>query len=83
MYSIRPILWNIKSAPAGPGRSRVGPALYVFSLLGTASSIFLQLAYKLSHTVLIGKGKMKNKRQGLLKGQNNVQGHGQRSKPNN
>jgi hypothetical protein len=34
MYSIRPIHWDIKSAPAIPGRSRVGPALYVFSLLG-------------------------------------------------
>jgi hypothetical protein len=34
MYSIIPIHWNIKSAPASPGRSRVGPALYVFSLLG-------------------------------------------------
>ncbi len=29
-----PIHWNIKSPPASPGRSRVGPALYVFSLLG-------------------------------------------------
>ncbi len=28
-----PIHWNIKSAPASPGRSRVGPALYVFNLL--------------------------------------------------
>jgi hypothetical protein len=26
--------WNIKSAPASPGRSHVGPALYLFSLLG-------------------------------------------------
>jgi hypothetical protein len=26
-------LWNIKSAPASPGRSRVGPALNVFRLL--------------------------------------------------
>jgi hypothetical protein len=34
MYSTIPIHWNIKSAPASPGRSRVGPALYVFSLLG-------------------------------------------------
>ncbi len=34
MYSIIPIHWNIKSALAIPGRSRVGPALYVFSLLG-------------------------------------------------
>jgi hypothetical protein len=33
MCSIRPIHKNIKSAPARPGRSRVGPALYVFSLL--------------------------------------------------
>jgi hypothetical protein len=35
VYSIRPIHWNIKSAPVSPGRSRVGPALYVLSLLGT------------------------------------------------
>jgi hypothetical protein len=33
MYSTIPIHWNIKSAPASPGRSRVGPSLYVFSLL--------------------------------------------------
>ncbi len=33
MYSTIPIHWNIKFAPASPGRSRVGPALYVFSLL--------------------------------------------------
>jgi hypothetical protein len=38
MYSTRPIHWNIKSAPASPGRSRVGPALYVFSLLGLNKS---------------------------------------------
>ncbi len=35
MYSTIPIHWNIKSAPASPGRSRVGPAFYVFSFLGT------------------------------------------------
>ncbi len=34
MYSTIPIHWNIKSAPASPGRNRAGPALYVFSLLG-------------------------------------------------
>ncbi len=34
MYSTIPIHWDIKSAPASSGRSRVGPALYVFSLLG-------------------------------------------------
>ncbi len=34
MYSIIPIHWNIKSAPASLSRRRVGPALYVFSLLG-------------------------------------------------
>jgi hypothetical protein len=34
MNSTIPIHRNIKSAPASPGRSRVGPALYVFSLLG-------------------------------------------------
>jgi hypothetical protein len=35
MYSTTPIHWNIKSAPASPGRSRVGPAFYVFSFLGS------------------------------------------------
>jgi hypothetical protein len=34
MYSTIPIHWNLKSAPASPGTSRAGPALYVFSLLG-------------------------------------------------
>jgi hypothetical protein len=34
MYSIGPIHWNIKFAPMSPGRNRVLPALYVFSLLG-------------------------------------------------
>ncbi len=34
MYSITPIHWNIISAPASTDRSRVGPSLYVFSLLG-------------------------------------------------
>jgi hypothetical protein len=34
MYSTIPIHWNIKSPPASPGRSRVGPAFYVFSFLG-------------------------------------------------
>ncbi len=34
-YSTIPIHWNIKSAPASPGRSHAGPALYVFSLLAT------------------------------------------------
>jgi hypothetical protein len=29
MYSTIPIHWNIKSAPASPGRSRVGPTLYL------------------------------------------------------
>jgi hypothetical protein len=37
MYSSIPIHWNIKSAPASPGRSRVEPAFYVFSFLGGAS----------------------------------------------
>jgi hypothetical protein len=43
MYSTIPIHWNIKSSPASPGRSRVGPVLYVFSLLvatdGTTGSV--------------------------------------------
>jgi hypothetical protein len=34
MYSTIPIHWNIKSAPASPGRSQVGPDFYVFSFLG-------------------------------------------------
>ncbi len=33
MYSTILIHWNIKSPPASPGRSRVGPEVYVFSLL--------------------------------------------------
>jgi hypothetical protein len=37
MYSTIPSNWNIKSAPASPGRSRVGPAFYVFSFLGQDS----------------------------------------------
>ncbi len=36
MYSTIPIHWNIKTAQASPCRSRVGPALYVFSLLSYA-----------------------------------------------
>ncbi len=40
MYSTIPIHWNIKSAPASPGRSRVGPAFYVFSFLGYPSSLY-------------------------------------------
>ncbi len=39
MYSTIPIHWNIKSAPASPGRSRAGPALYVFRLLEIASDM--------------------------------------------
>jgi hypothetical protein len=39
MYSTIPIHWNIKSAPACPGRSRVGPAFYVFSFLGSTKKI--------------------------------------------
>jgi hypothetical protein len=34
MYSTIPIHWNIESAPASQDRSRAGPSLYVFSLLG-------------------------------------------------
>jgi hypothetical protein len=37
MYSTIPIHWNIKSAPASPGRSRVGSVFYVFSFLGWIS----------------------------------------------
>ncbi len=36
MYFIIPIHWNIKSAPASPGRSRAEPAFYVFSFLGSS-----------------------------------------------
>ncbi len=33
MYSIIPLHWNIKSPPASPGRSHVGPALqYMYSI---------------------------------------------------
>jgi hypothetical protein len=39
MYSIKPIYWNFKSVPASPGRSRVGPALYIFSLLGADHAV--------------------------------------------
>jgi hypothetical protein len=38
IYSTIPVHWNIKSAPASPGRSRAGPSLYVCSLLGSAYS---------------------------------------------
>jgi hypothetical protein len=39
MYSAIPFHWNIKSSPASPGRSRVGPALYVFNIMGCNSHI--------------------------------------------
>ncbi len=39
MYSSIPIHQNIKSAPASPGRSRAGPSLYIFSLLGLDHSV--------------------------------------------
>jgi hypothetical protein len=39
MYTTIPIHWNIKSASASPGRSRVGPALYVLSLLDSTALI--------------------------------------------
>ncbi len=39
MHSTIPIHWNIKSASASPGRSRVGPALYEFSLLRNVTSL--------------------------------------------
>jgi hypothetical protein len=71
MYSIMPIHWNIKSAPVSPGRSRVGPALYVFSLLGSThllfSSVFLlvEIERKIEKegkvVVVGGKGKMSRK----------------------
>ncbi len=41
MYSTIHIHWNIKSAPASPGRSRVRPALYVFRLLRGQLSVYL------------------------------------------
>ncbi len=41
MYSTIPIHWIIKSAPASPGRGRVGPAFYVFSFLGCAHFVSL------------------------------------------
>jgi hypothetical protein len=45
MYSTRPIHWNIKSAPASPGRSRVGPAFYVFSFLGAHTTSYGNTQY--------------------------------------
>jgi hypothetical protein len=39
-YSTIPIHLYIKSPPASPGKSRVGPALYVFSLLGYTSVLY-------------------------------------------
>jgi hypothetical protein len=45
MYSIIPIHWNIKSAPASPGRSRAGPSLYVFSLLACNIPSLLYILY--------------------------------------
>ncbi len=36
-------LWSIKSAPASPGRSRAGPSLYVFSLLGFTCTLYTPL----------------------------------------
>jgi hypothetical protein len=39
MYSIRPIYQNSKPSPASPGRSRVGPVLCLFSLLGLNSEM--------------------------------------------
>jgi hypothetical protein len=41
MYSTIPIHWNIKSAAASPGISRVGPALSVFILLGYNTEFLL------------------------------------------
>ncbi len=41
MYSTITIRWNIKSAPASPDRSRVGPALNVFSLLAWSSAAII------------------------------------------
>jgi hypothetical protein len=41
MYSTISIHWNIKFPTASPGRSRVGPALYVFSLLAPILSYMI------------------------------------------
>ncbi len=53
MNSIIPVHWNIKSAPASPGRSRVGPALYVFSLLGLDSRFCTVHTYRIRCTVFV------------------------------
>ncbi len=51
MYSTIPIHWNIKSAPASPGRSRVGPALYLFSLLGIFNGLVALVLHVQERTV--------------------------------
>jgi hypothetical protein len=56
MYSIRSIHQNIKSAPASLDRSRVGPALYVFSLLGQDCTEIYNTIHK-----TVSEGGLKNK----------------------
>jgi hypothetical protein len=50
MYSTIPIHWNIKAAPASPGRSRAGPSLYVYSLLVLAILSPLYVLYVFNRT---------------------------------
>jgi hypothetical protein len=57
MYSSIPIHWNIKSAPASPGRSRAGPSLYVFSLLGFTQKPFIDRPAALSAASLSWLGR--------------------------
>jgi hypothetical protein len=47
---------NIKSAPASTGRSRVGPALYVFSLLGSAGRCLISHFDPSLYTPPVGRG---------------------------
>jgi hypothetical protein len=49
MYFTINIHWNFKSAPASPGRSRVGQALYVFSLLGADHAVSIHLKSALAY----------------------------------
>jgi hypothetical protein len=48
IYSTIPMHWNIKSAPASPGRSRVGPALYVQYLAPWVLAFVFILLYSLA-----------------------------------
>jgi hypothetical protein len=69
MYSIIPIHLNIKSAPASPGRSRVGPAFYVFSFLDCDPCIVVEGFSNISaNTTHAGNGSGLRIADGLLHG---------------